>query len=114
MKTTEIQNRLADFSEKHNLVDKAYKACNTAMANSLADDKMSLNGMSREGILFFFDQQQFIFHHHLRETPIIRTQIGLYKKDKDDHYAREHEPVGYYMLDCNKSGEIIDDWLIIE
>ena len=52
-----------------------------------------------------------IFNSYLTDTPFVRTEIGIYIKDKANVWVRGLEPVGKYVLETNLEGEDIDDWL---
>jgi hypothetical protein len=76
-------------------------------------DKDFLCGFERNEIKVIFDR----FEYHINRRvgyPIIRTRIGLYIDDKDQVFLDDIEPIGYYELDTNLSGEVIDDWFVIE
>ncbi|MDH5379727.1 MAG: hypothetical protein OEW75_02680 [Cyclobacteriaceae bacterium] len=113
MELEEINKYLNDFSDKYDLINEAIKSCKIAMNNCFKDDKEGLGGFSIDEIILLFDHQEVVFKHSFRSTPIVKTQIGLYKKEKDEVYLEGHEPIGYYILDCDSSGETFDDWLII-
>jgi hypothetical protein len=102
------------FADKHDLINVAIESCEIAMKNCISNDKHGLGGFSIDEILFLFNHQEYIFKHSHRVTPIVKTRIGLYKKELNTAYVEGHEPIGYYVLDCDANGDAIDDWLIID
>lgn len=75
------------------------------------DDKDFLGGFEQNEIKAIFDR--FEYHIERRSNiAIIRTRIGLYVTN--EHWWEESEPIGYYELETNLDGEVVDDWLIIE
>ena len=114
MELEKTKGFLNEFSHKYDLINRAITGCEVFMKNSIRDDKGALRGFSIDEILLMFDQQVVVFNHYLWGSLVVKTQIGLYKKQKDDDFVRGHEPIGYYVLDCKPNGEVIDDWLVVE
>ena len=114
MELDETNKLLNEFAIKHDLINKAIESCNTAIHNSMKDDEDALVGFSIDEILLTFDHQEVIFKDSFRNTPIVKTRIGIYKKEKDDVYLQGRKPIGYYILDCDSNGETFDDWLVID
>jgi hypothetical protein len=52
--------------------------------------------------------------NRLTSNAIIKTRIGLYVEDKNQLWLDNKEPIGYYELDTDFNGEIVDDWFVIE
>jgi len=114
MSLEKTNKTLIEFSDKHNLKQEAMKSCQIAMFNCILNDVDGLGGFKLTEIHLEFIKQDLIFQHYLSETPFIKTRIGLYKKEENDIYLRNLEPIGYYELDSDANGESFDDWLIIE
>jgi len=111
---SEIENRLKDFSEKHNLKREAFVSCRIAISNCLEENLNGLGGFKLDEIRLEFVRHEMIFEHYVYKTPFIKTRIGIYKKEENDVYVRDLEPVGYYELDTDINGTSFDDWLIID
>ena len=110
----DITQILVDFSLKHRLKYEAIRACNVAMSNCIEEDDSGLGGFNIKEIKLDFVKHELIFEHFFFHTPYIKTEIGLYKKEPDESYMRDHELIGYYQLDTDLKGEHFDDWLIID
>lgn len=110
----DLQNILNGFSDKHDLKQKAITSCMKAMNNSFNEDITAFGGFSIDEIRLEFVKQEFRFEHYFRETPYVKTRIGLYKKKENAVYIRNLEPIGYYELDTDLSGDSFDDWLIVD
>ena len=57
-----------------------------------------------DGFVYFFDRQT--------GASIIRTKIGLYVENQD--WIENLEEIGYYELETDLKGGILDDWFVIE
>jgi hypothetical protein len=105
---------LGEFVIKHNLKQKALEGCEEFMSNSYEDGDDSIRGFSREDLIIDFENHKLVFEHYFYPTPFVETKIGIYKKEEEDIYVTNHEPVGYYVLDTDFHGQTFDDWLIID
>ena len=45
---------------------------------------------------------------------VIRTKVGLYVEDTKNVWLDSLEPIGYYELETDFNGEILDDYFVIE
>jgi len=78
-----------------------------------SSDKDFLCGFERDEIKTTFER--FIYQiDRLTRNAIIKTRIGLYVVDKNQIWLDNMEPIGYYELDTDLNGEIVDDWFVIE
>ena len=115
MGLNDIQKTLTDFSTQLDLVDQAKKSCAKVIPDLIAEDNGSLEkttrGFEPSELIYEFNNQALIFNSYLTDTPSVRTQIGIYIKDKGNVWVRGLEPVGKYVLETNLEGEDIDDWL---
>ncbi len=112
-----LQKTLLDFSDKFDLINKSKKSCQDAIQNLLDDNNGDLSligGFEQEELIYEFNKQTFVFNSFITDTPFVRTEIGIYIKDKDSVWIRGLEPVGLYEMDTNLQGEDIDDWLTID
>ena len=75
------------------------------------DDKDFLCGFEQNEIKPLFDR--FEYHIDRRHgNSIIRTRIGLYVESQN--WLDNLEPIGYYELEANQNGKVVDDWFVIE
>jgi hypothetical protein len=78
-----------------------------------SNDKDFLGGFKLNEIKAIFDRFEYqIVRRH--GGSIIRTRIGLYVEDKDQVSLDKMKPIGYYELETDLKGEIVDDWFVIE
>ncbi|ANE52905.1 hypothetical protein [Flavisolibacter tropicus] len=58
---------------------------------------------------FIFDNvsQKLTFYQYDQKTFILRTHYNLFTDKPKDR----NKPVGWYALDVNQDGEVVDDWL---
>ena len=112
-KTQEILN---DFSTRHQLIGRAVDGCKVALQNLVKEDggQEELGGHDLKDLILEFNEQSLIFKSYQTNSPVIRTEIGVYIKDPDHVWVRGLQPIGKYKLDTNLSAEDIDDWLIID
>lgn len=76
-----------------------------------SNEKDFLCGFEQNEIKPVFDR--FEYHTDRRHGgSIIRTRIGLYVENQN--WIDNLEPIGYYELETNLNGEVVDDWFVIE
>lgn len=76
-----------------------------------SNDKDFLCGFEQSEIKAVFDR--FEFHIDRRHGgSIIKTRIGLYVESQN--WLDTLEPIGYFELETNLNGEVVDDWFVIE
>jgi hypothetical protein len=74
------------------------------------DDKDFLCGFEQNEIKAIFDG--FEYHVGRRHgDAILRTRIGLYVENQI--WFENLEPIGYYELETDFEGKILDDWFVI-
>jgi hypothetical protein len=56
-----------------------------------------------------FDKQEFVFNHHISNTPYIKTQIGLFKMNNGVSLDDDLDKFGRYILDTDPEGNHFDD-----
>jgi len=62
-----------------------------------------------------FDFERHEFHLETEhKCAVIRTRIGIYIDDIRGIWYNGPEPIGYYLLEVDLDGEILDDYLTIE
>ncbi|OQP59059.1 hypothetical protein [Niastella populi] len=72
-----------------------------------------LNGYTENEIKTIFERFEYQIDRRIGSA-IIRTRIGLYLDDRDNVWLDNIEPIGYYELETDFNGEILDDWFVIE
>lgn len=75
------------------------------------DEKTYLGGFSQDEIISKFDCFKYYIDRRYGNS-MIRTRIGLYVENKV--YVEDLELIGYYELETNLNGEVLDDWFVIE
>lgn len=69
-----------------------------------------LGGFGKEEIITAFDYFDYRVDGRNNKSLII-TKIGLYVEN--GNYVDKLQPIGYYELETNLDGDLIDDWLVI-
>ncbi|MBK7797575.1 MAG: hypothetical protein IPJ53_00535 [Saprospiraceae bacterium] len=72
-----------------------------------------LGGFEQNEIKAIFDRFEYqIDRRH--GGSIIKTRIGLYFENTNQIGLDNLRPIGYYALDTDFSGAVLDDWFVIE
>ena len=71
------------------------------------------NGYTENEIKPIFERFEYQIDRRIGSA-IIRTRIGLYLEDSDNVWLDNIEPIGYYELETDFNGKILDDWFVIE
>lgn len=110
MTNQELETLLTDKINTFELKKTAFDTLsNIFLENS--DDKNFLCGFTQNEIKTIFDR--FEYHINRRQgNTIIKTRIGLYVENQN--WNENLEPIGFYELESNLKGEILDDWFVIE
>lgn len=112
-----IEKYLKELSKQQDLIRYATTCCEQYLDECLREDtsgsNASLGGYSKEELVLAFDRQELVFEHYLQQSPLIHTRIGLYIPDPTGSWVRSLEPVGFYILETNEAGEVMDDWINI-
>lgn len=112
MTEQELEILLTERLKTLDLKKAAFDALEKIFLENVAD-KEFLCGFERSEINAIFDRFEFQVDRRDRD-PIIRTRIGLYVDDKDQVWLNNIEPIGYYELETDLNGKIVDDWFVIE
>jgi hypothetical protein len=102
---------LADRCKSLDLKQKAFDVLEKIFSDN--DEGEFWNGFSKSEIKRIFHSHTYVIDRKYSAS-IIRTRIGLYINDEDNLWVEGHEPIGYYELDTDFNGEVIDDWMVIE
>lgn len=81
--------------------------------NENTSEKDFLEGFEQGKIKAIFDRFEYQIERQ-HGGSIIRTRIGLYVEDKDEIWLNNIKPIGYYALDTAFSGEVVDNWFVID
>lgn len=81
--------------------------------NDNSSDKDFLGGFEKNEINAIFDRFEYQIDTRYGGS-IIRTRIGLYVEDKCQISLDNITPIGYYALDTDFSGVVLDDWFVID
>ena len=101
-----LTERVKTFDLKKTAFDTLYK-----ILSDNSGDKDFLCGFEQNEIKPVFDR--FEYHIDRRHGgSIIRTRIGLYVENQN--WLDNIEVIGYYELETNLLGEVVDDWFVIE
>lgn len=99
------------LTERVNAFDLKKKAFDTLHQILSEDPDELIGGFEPHEITFLFDGYRYLIDNRY-SGPIIRARIGLYVEN--DIYLDNLEPIGYYELETDLDGEIVDDWFVTE
>lgn len=102
---TDLAQQLADFCEKFKLREKAFESFEELYLKNNEDDSC-LSGYKKSELKPVFDGHRFNIRHSFL-PPTVDTKISLYTENT-------LVPVGYYILEADYNGEIVDDFFVIE
>lgn len=108
MNAQELQTLLTERAEKFHLKNEAFHMLHKILSENPEE---LIGGFARHEITFQFEGYQYLIEQQYRE-PIIRARISLCVQN--EIYLKNLEPIGYYDLEMDFDGEIIDDWFVIE
>lgn len=110
MTDQELEILLTERVKTFELKKTAFNTLDKILSDN-SDDKDFLCGFGQNEIKLVFDR--FEYHIDRRHGgSIVRTRIGLYVESQN--WLDNLEPIGYYELETNLNGEIVDDWFVIE
>jgi hypothetical protein len=110
MTDQELEILLTERVKTFDLKKTAYDTLNKILSDN-SDDMDFLCGFEQNEINAVFDRYEF--HIDRRHGgSIIRTRIGLYVESQN--WLDNLEPIGYYELETNLNGDVVDDWFVIE
>lgn len=109
MTELELENLLTQKVESFDLEKRAFDSLEQIFSNNSEDNEF-LCGFTRQEIITKFDGYQFQIGKK-NNVSLIRTKIGLYVENQN--WLDKLEPLGYYELETNFEGEVVDDWYVI-
>jgi hypothetical protein len=110
MTDQELEILLKERVETFDLKKTAFETINKIFSDN-SDDKDFLCGYNQNEVATKFDGFEFqIDRRH--GGSIIKTRIGLYVENSN--FTENLESIGYYELETNLKGEILEDWFVIE
>lgn len=110
MTDQELEVLLTERVKTFDLKKTAFDILNKIFSDNLANDDC-LGGFIQNEIITKFDGFEYrIDRRH--GGSIIRTRIGLYVERQN--WLDNIEPIGYYELETNLNGDVVDDWFVIE
>ena len=106
----ELEILLTEKAKTFDLKKTAFETLNLIFLEH-SDDKDFLCGFEQNEIKQVFDCFEYYIDRRHGDS-IIRTRIGLYVESQN--WLDNLEPIGYYELETNLNGEVLDDWFVIE
>ncbi len=103
--TTDLAQQLADFCEKFKLKERTFESFDELYLKNCEDENF-FNGYEKCELKPVFDGHRFNIRHSFL-PPTVDTKISLYPENS-------LVPVGYYTLQVDFNGEIVDDFFVIE
>lgn len=108
MTPQELEILLTERVRIFDLRQKAFESLHKILSE---DSDELTGGFAPHEITFLFDGYQYLIKQRYSES-IIRAKIGLYVEN--EMYPDNLEPIGYYDLEMDLDGEIVDDSFVIE
>ncbi len=108
MTAQELQTLLTERAEKFHLKNEAFHTLRKILSE---DPEELIGGFARHEITFVFEGYQYLIEQQYQE-PTIRARISLCVEN--EIYIKNLEPIGYYDLEMDFDGEIVDDWFVID
>ncbi|MCS3529746.1 hypothetical protein [Chryseobacterium sp. JUb7] len=103
---TNLNQQLTDICKKFKLREKTFESFEELFSENSEENNDLLNGFDKSEINPVFDGYEFNIQHSFL-SPTIDTRISLYTSES-------LIPIGYYKLQVNFDGEIVDDFFVIE
>jgi len=113
MTAQELEILLIDKSKSMDLKQKAFDTLGKILSDSSGDGEDFFGGFDRAEIKAAFDKFEYQIDNR-RFGAVIRTKIGLYVEDTRNVWPDNLKPIGYYELETDFNGKIIDDYFVIE
>jgi hypothetical protein len=110
MEELELEILLKERCKALDLKKKAFESLDEIFTEN-SNDKEFLCGFEQAEIKNVFDGFSYKIDRRHGES-IISTRIGLYIENQ--LWIDNLERIGYYELESDFGGEILDDWLVIE
>lgn len=110
MTDQELETLLTQQCNTLKLKETAFETLETIFVTS-SNDTEFLCGFKRSEIITIFDGFEYRINRRHGDA-IIRTRIGFYIENKN--WLDDMQPIGYYELETNLSGEVLDDYFVIE
>nr|WP_315258708.1 hypothetical protein [uncultured Flavobacterium sp.] len=110
MTEQELETLLTERCKTLDLKRKAFESLNEIFIEN-SNDEDFLNGFERDEIKKVFDGFKYLTDRR-HGGSIIRTRIGLYVENLN--WLENIQQIGYYELETDLFGEILDDWFVIE
>lgn len=109
MTELELENLLKQKVESFDLEKRSFDSLEQIFSNNSEDNEF-LCGFTRQEIITKFDGFQFQIGKK-NTNSLIRAKIGLYVENLN--WIDELEMIGYYELETNLKGEVVDDWFVL-
>jgi len=111
MEERELEILLKERCKALDLKKKAFESLDEILIKKNSNDKEFLCGFEQAEIKTVFDGFSYKIDRRHGES-IISTRIGLYIESQ--LWIDNLEQIGFYELESDFGGEILDDWLVIE
>lgn len=108
MTAEELEALLTERANSFGLKKQAFDTLNSILSEKPDD---LIGGFEQHEIKTIFDGYQYRIDDRYI-APVIRARIGIYVEN--EIYLDNLEPIGYYDLESDLNGEIVDDCFVIE
>ncbi|MBD3904517.1 hypothetical protein NAL32_07795 [Chryseobacterium sp. Ch-15] len=111
MTDQQLELLLTERCRNLNLIKSAFESLENILKDN-ESNKDILEGFEQNEIKSIFDRFEYQIERR-HGGSIIKTRIGLYVEDTDQIWLENLRPIGYYELETDFSGLILDDWFVI-
>lgn len=112
MTDQELEILLTDRCQSLDLKRKAFDILEILLS-STSNEEVDFGGFDKTEIKLVFDRFEYQIDNR-NFGSVIRTKIGLYIDDPKHVWLDSIEPIGYYELETDFNGKILDDYFVIE
>lgn len=111
MDTRELDKELTEHCNRLKLKEQAFENLNKILLNEDNEEDF-LCGFKKSEITPVFERFEYRVENHQSDSVII-TRIGLCVEDQKNLWIDGKELIGYYLLETDFDGEVLDDWFVI-
>lgn len=111
MTDQQLEVLLTERCKNLNLTKTAFESLEQILKDN-ENDKNFLEGFKQNEIKKIFDRFEYQIERR-HGGSIIKTRVGLYIEDTDHIWLDNLIPIGYYELDTDFNGLVLNDWFVI-
>lgn len=110
MNSQELDMQLTEHCKNLGLKEHAFESLSQIL--STENEEELLGDFKRSEIIPVFERFEYRVDTN-KGYSIIATRFGLCVDDTKNVWIHGKEPIGYYILETDFEGEVLDDWFVI-